>query len=154
MEGRDEIPVAGVTALDHTADVGLEAVAPSLPELFRRCALGTLWLVLESEPQGGEVSVRRVEEEAEDLDGLLRRWLRTLLFLHETEGFVTTDARVSVVPSAPKAGSPPPGFLLRAEVEGRRGPWPPVREIKGVTFHGLEVAEGEGGWRARVIFDV
>jgi SHS2 domain-containing protein len=31
---------------------------------------------------------------------------------------------------------------------------PSVREIKGVTLHGLRVDQVEGGWRARVIFDV
>lgn len=154
MEGRADFPVVGVTGLDHTADVGLEAVAPSLPELFRRCALGTMWLVLESEVRGGEPTTRRVEEEAEDLGGLLRKWLRTLLYLQEQEGFVLTDTKVTLVPAPPLESCPASCFRLRAEVEGRRGEWHPVREIKGVTLHGLEVGEWEGGWRARVIFDV
>jgi SHS2 domain-containing protein len=29
-----------------------------------------------------------------------------------------------------------------------------VREIKGVTYHGLEAAFANGHWHARVIFDV
>jgi len=27
-------------------------------------------------------------------------------------------------------------------------------QVKAVTYHGLEVARDEGGWRARVIFDI
>ena len=43
---------------------------------------------------------------------------------------------------------------LEARVEVGPSAAVPVREIKGVTLHGLEVEREEGGWRARVIFDV
>jgi SHS2 domain-containing protein len=31
---------------------------------------------------------------------------------------------------------------------------PPIREIKGVTLHGLVAERRSGGWIGRVIFDV
>lgn len=162
MTEPEETPVPGVRGLDHTADVGLEVQAQDLPELFRRAALGAMWLVLERRPhpseegssQGREGCRRLVDLVDEDLARLLRSWLRTLLFWDETEGFVTLDSRVMLLPT-PLCGSPDgQAFGLHAEVQGCLDLGPRVREIKGVTLHGLQVECQRGGWLARVIFDV
>jgi len=158
----DDIPVEGVRGLDHTADVGLEVEAPDLPELFRRAALGAVWLVLERAADGDVTNSadstmagsRSVDLVDEDLGNLLRTWLRTVLLWAETEEFVTTRARLTLLP-APLCGSPDGlAFGLTAEVEGSIDRGPRVREIKGVTLHGLKVARVSDGWFARVIFDV
>ena len=39
--------------------------------------------------------------------------------------------------------------MALGQVEGKS-----VREIKGVTYHGLAAARRGGGWYARVVFDV
>lgn len=150
----EDVPVPGVRGLEHTADVGLEVEAPDLPELFRRAALGTIWLVLEREVGEGDGEVRTLEMTEEDLPSLLRSWLRTLLFWQEADGFSVAEATLSFTP-VPK-GSSPHGHAvgLRARVEGRMDPGPWVREIKGVTLHGLEAEKREDGWYGRVIFDV
>jgi SHS2 domain-containing protein len=172
------VPVPGVREVEHTADVGLDISAPDLPELFRRAALGAMWLVLErdvedpaalparpeaqpfqiaSAPGGTEDSVleaRTLELVEADLPALLRAWLRALLFWEETEGFVVVDPVVALMP-APLCSSPTgQAFGLRGQVRGRIDEGPRVREIKGVTLHGLQVQEVEGAWRGRVIFDV
>jgi SHS2 domain-containing protein len=150
----DEMPVPGVRGLEHTADVGLEVEAPDLPELFRRAALGTTWLVLEGEVGEGAGESRILELAEEDLPSLLRSWLRYLLFWQDTEGFAVTDASVAFRP-VPLCSSPDgQAFGLRARVEGRVHPGPWVREIKGVTLHGLEAVRRGEGWYGRVIFDV
>jgi SHS2 domain-containing protein len=153
--GPDDVPVPGVRGLEHTADVGLEVEAPDLPELFRRAALGATWLVLEGEVGGeGAGESRMLQLAEEDLPALLRSWLRSLLFWQETEGFAVTEASVTFGP-VPLCSSPDgQAFGLRARVEGRvhEGPW--VREIKGVTLHGLETVRRGEGWYGRVIFDV
>jgi len=147
--------------LDHTADLGLEVRAPDLPELFRRAARGAMWLVLEREPEVTSTLSRASKEEArplhlveEDLNGLLRSWLRALLFWEETEGFVTVDAKIMLLPT-PLCRSPDgQAFGLQAQIQGCFDSGPRVREIKGVTLHGLVVEmEGEE-WLGRVIFDV
>jgi SHS2 domain-containing protein len=172
------VPVLGVRELEHTADVGLDISAPDLPQLFRRAALGAMWLVLErdvenpvSAPAGPEAQpfqvgpmperagdslweTRTLELVEADLPALLRSWLRALLFWEETEGFVVVDPVVALVP-APLCSSPTgQAFGLRGQVRGRIDGGPRVREIKGVTLHGLEVREVEGAWLGRVIFDV
>jgi SHS2 domain-containing protein len=153
-----EIPVPGVSALDHTADVGLEVVAPTLPELFLRGAKGAMWLVLERDagadgaPAHPEPRILELAEESPE--ALFRAWLRALLLWEEMEEFVAADATLSLFPT-PACGPPDGlGINLKARVEGIVDRGPRVREIKGVTLHGLTVKEVDGGWYGRVIFDV
>jgi SHS2 domain-containing protein len=87
---------------------------------------------------------RRIAVEADDAAGLLVAWLRELLWLHEARRFDYQGARFQILD----------GRQLIARVGGAPDARPPVREIKGVTYHGLRVEPDDGGWRARVIFDV
>ena len=75
---------------------------------------------------------------------LLRSFLRELLLWFELDGFApsTVDVRL-VSPSG-----------VEARVRGGVPPEPPVREIKGVTLHGLAAEPRDGSWWGRVIFDV
>jgi SHS2 domain-containing protein len=162
MTEADETPVPGVQGLDHTADVGLEIRGPDLPELFRRAALGAMWLVLDRRPEPWEATAlstevdgkRMVDLVEEELPELLRSWLRTLLFWEETQGFVTLDARVMLLPTPLCSSADGQAFGLHAEVDGLVDHGPRVREIKGVTFHELCVERRSGEWLAMVIFDV
>lgn len=189
VDPTSEIPVPGVRALEHTADVGLEVEGGNLQELFLRGSLGAMWLVLErgpgeldwpvgphrrdvgtapfSEPMadgalkasdsvraGSGEEVRTLGLSEEDLPALFRSWLRALLFWEETEGFVTVDASLAFLP-VPVCSTPDgQAFGLEARVRGIRDHGPRVREIKGVTFHGLVVERQGEGWCGRVIFDV
>jgi SHS2 domain-containing protein len=140
--------VEGVEALDHTADVGIRVVADTLPELYRRAALGALWMALGVPPDPGE-EVRTLEVTAGDHPDLMRRWLREVLFLQEVEGFAAGG--VDTLDLTPE----PSGIGLVATLRGGPAPLHPVREIKGVTWHGLQVEERRAGeWFAQVIFDV
>ncbi len=138
-----EIPVAGVTALEHTADVGIEVRAPTPEELFLRAAQGMAYLILEHD-RPAPLETRRLTVTATDRAALLRGWLRELLFWHETEGFTLWDATFHRLDAKG----------LRASIRGGPDPGQPVREIKGVTLHGLTAERREGQWYARVIFDV
>lgn len=168
MSTPPEVPVPGVSGLEHTADVGLEVDAPTLPELFRRGALGTMWLVLERETAGGDtpdvaattkaveagLDTRMLELTEEDLSSLFRAWLRALLFWEATEGFVAREVAVSFAP-VPLCSAPGgQAFRLTARVGGAVDAGPRVREIKGVTLHALVVERVGERWRGRVIFDV
>jgi SHS2 domain-containing protein len=190
-----ETGLPGVTALDHTADVGIELEAPTLEELFLRAAAGMMWLLRGedgpaevrgahgdgAEPPGGDgsadpsaehavvereageagregaervlsqegasvapVETRALSATADDLPALLREWLRELLFWYEVEGLAFEGARFEELYETG----------LRAEVTVVADPEEPIREIKGVTLHGL-LAEPRGDrWVGRVIFDV
>ena len=152
-----DTPFPGVKGLEHTADLGLELEAPSLPELFLRAARGAMWMVLERWPPASEEpdsATRKLELAEETAEALFRAWLRSLLLWEELDGFVTTGARISLFPS-PACGAPDGlGLALTAQVEGAMDEGPRVREIKGVTLHGLRVERVGDDWHGQVIFDV
>jgi len=157
MTGARDVPVEGVAALDHTADVGLDVEAPDLPELFRRGALGAMWLVLERQTAAGPgrlPETRTLEMKEEDLASLFRSWLRALLYWAETEEFVTREVTLSLAPVPSCTSEDGLAFGLSARVEGIVDSGSRVREIKGVTLHGLRVEQTGRGWQGRVIFDV
>lgn len=158
----DASALDGITFLDHTADVGIDLEAPSLELLFHRAAVGMLALLHGVDDAGGEpgpaseddaaegaaleargLEVLSLELEADDGTRLLADWLRELLFLHETRH--ADYARATFDRLAETA--------LEARVETEPAP-PAVREIKGVTYHELALERADGGWTARVIFDV
>ena len=81
---------------------------------------------------------------ADDLPDLLRAWLREVLYWHQSDGVSFTGARFHTLSEG----------RLEATVTVATDEKEPVREIKGVTLHGL-VAEARGeGWVSQVIFDV
>jgi SHS2 domain-containing protein len=131
--------------LEHTADVGLRARAPTLAELFEALGEGLATLQGAWFPNGG--TERNVEVEAPDQSALLVSWLDELLYVHETEDAVFTGLAVDRVDDT----------TLSARVRlSPRGD----RELEGVgvkaaTYHRVKVArESGGGWNAQVYLDV
>jgi SHS2 domain-containing protein len=154
----DEI-APGVVEIEHTADLGMEVRASSLERLFGRAATGMMALVRDTDRgdrpasadspapapvQSAEERVIELERGNADVAGLLVRWLRELLYLQEVEGFVYGEAEFERLDASG----------LRARVRADPNPAPAIRELKGVTYHGLEVERRDDAWRARVIFDI
>lgn len=161
----------GVQPLDHTADVGMDVVAPTMATLFDRAALGMMAFLAgddltvtnhtgETTPprtdgssaaataaEAGEPlpALRRpIDVEAADPALLLVDWLREILLHCEAAGRRYRGAELDTIEDT----------HLRGEVSFV--PWTdgPVREIKGVTYHDLHVDHLAGSWTARVVFDV
>ena len=81
---------------DHTADLGLRVVGGSLNELFAESAVGLTSLIV---ADGGSVVVtqeRSLQIDSPDLEYLYFDWLSELLFLFESEGWLTASAEVEV----------------------------------------------------------
>ncbi len=139
-----------IEILDHTADLGFEVGASTLEELFDEARRALLMLVFERPPHKGEDG-RQVRLFAPDYETLLVRWLNELTYLIQDTGFVPTGAEIELQKTeepdlsleASLGGAP-----LDLEEYGWQG------EIKSATFHGLNVANDEEGWHARVILDV
>jgi SHS2 domain-containing protein len=131
--------------LEHTADVGLRALAQTAEELFE--ALGEGLATLQGAWFPGEGTERRVIVEAPDREALLAAWLDELLYLQESEDAVFASIAVDLVGDT----------RLEARVMlAPRGD----RSLEGVgvkaaTYHRLEVGrEPDGAWVARVYLDV
>ena len=58
------------------------------------------------------------------------------------------------VPEGGDSEAPETELRLEATVGGGPAEGQPIREIKGVTLHGLAAEPREDGWYGRVIFDV
>jgi SHS2 domain-containing protein len=133
---------------DHTADIGVEASADSLAELFEALAEGVAGVTCET---GGVQprELRRVELEQpeEDLEALAVDFLWQLLLLFEQHRFLVRSARVLHIDAR----------RLEAELAGE--PYQPQRhelrhEVKAVTWHGLLIARSDAGWQGRGILDL
>jgi SHS2 domain-containing protein len=141
---------AVIEMLDHTADVGFEISAPTLDALFEEAHRALLMVVFERPPEDG-AEERTVALAAPDRETLLVRWLNELIYLTQDAGLVPASAQVEV-------GEGGSGHSLEARLFGaplllEEYGW--HGEVKGATFHGLDVVPNEnGGWRARVILDV
>ena len=138
--------------LEHTADLGIEVRAASLAELFVDAAAGLFDAItqLETVESHEEVAIE-IEEPALDL--LLVAWLEELLYRFDTAGelFARGEAQLA------GEGGDGHAWSIRARMRGER--FAPERhplkvQVKAITYHGLEVARDEQGWRALVIFDI
>jgi SHS2 domain-containing protein len=139
-----------IEMLDHTADVGFELRASTLEELFDEARRALLMVVFERPPEEGEEK-GEIQLSAPDLETLLVRWVNELIYLVQDAGFVPVGAEMRIQRTeganlsleASLAGAP-----LLLEEYGWQG------EIKSATFHGLDIANEDEGWHARVILDV
>lgn len=132
--------------IEHTADVGIEVEAGSLPELFEGAAHAMFSLVVDEEQVNRGVE-RAVRLEAADPEELMFRWLNELVFLVSGEGLVLREFEVRTVTDR----------AIDAVVSGE--PIDTSRhdlglEVKAATYHELEVSRRGEGWFARAIFDV
>jgi SHS2 domain-containing protein len=127
--------------IDHTGDIGVEARAPTLEELFAECARAMFSVLAETgtpAPTGRESFQVAGADPAEEL----RDFLSELLYRFSAE-------RRMYVAFVPEKGS------LSAAWESYDQARHPLRtELKAVTYHQLEVVQDGDGWRGRVIFDV
>lgn len=129
--------------LEHTADVGLRAWGPTLEELFAAATEAVASIAGAWEPgPGEEVSV---EVEAADREGLLVDWLSETLYLFDSRGGALGGVRVASVSRGSCRGS----VTLRELGDPDNGV-----QVKAITYHQLEVAEGAHGWTAAVYLDI
>jgi SHS2 domain-containing protein len=130
---------------EHTADAGIIAHGSTLAETFAHAAEGMYALMVGLDGVR-EAATREIAASGEDLERLLTNWLLELLFVTETEGLVFRRFDVEVE-----------GTSLRAVAYGE--PVDPERHelggvVKGVTRHMMEVVPEDGGYRARILFDL
>ena len=150
------MPATRTRPLEHTGDIGFELSAPDLETLFDAARRVLLAELMASPPEGnhrGDRDEAVLQLEAPAADRLLVRWLDELLYLVQTRQRVPVGARLRVVPPALDGAA----WQLQAQLttapldpqaHGWRG------EVKGATYHDLQLARGRAGWRARVILDV
>jgi SHS2 domain-containing protein len=134
------------TVLDHTADIGLMIYGKDLASLFEHAGKGFFYLITDLKAVKPRIE-KRVELTGERLDRLMVDWLSELLYLHDVEHLLFREFKVE---SVGEEG-------LKAVAKGepfQDGVHVIKTGVKAVTYHQIRVEKSNGGWRARVIFDL
>ncbi len=132
--------------LPHTADIRVAFEAESLDALLAEGLVVLRGLV------AGESVVeprerRAIAVSATDPADLFLAFLRELLYLYATDGFLPAEYEFASVTETSARGT-----LLGETFDAERHEQQP--EVKAVTRHGLVVDRVGDGWRAEVVFDV
>ncbi len=132
--------------VDHPADVGIRVFGPSRAALFENAAHGLFDTITDIEKIEPALE-RTIELDAADVEDLFVHWLSELNYLFQTEQMLFASFEVKTLSATGLSA------LLRGE---RRDPRRHEidADIKGVTFHDLDIRQTPGGWEAEVIFDV
>ena len=133
--------IEGYRELEHTADWQLAVWAPDFPTLCVQAAYG-MYHLADTRLKNQARLVRELEVQAQDRESLLVAFLTELLYLNEVEGLGFDEI---IIQSA--------GTQLKAQMEGAAIE-SQTKEIKAVTYHGLEIREGPHGLEANIVFDV
>ena len=153
-----DVDLGSVEQFHHTADVGIVARGRDLSHLFSLCARGLIEIIIGREHTSlGETvdtnemerESRRVECLGQDPETLMVEFLTEILYLLETEGLLVVSTIPAVHPSGTRLKAELVSLRYRKETMGH------LTEVKAVTYHMILVEEcTEGGWGARLIFDL
>ncbi|NIM92455.1 MAG: archease [Anaerolineales bacterium] len=132
----------GYQELNHTADIAIRVQGEDLGDILRNAASGMLDL-MEFPPGEPSGEVLQLEIDALDEEDLLVAWLQEILYVLETRGIGLGRMEIHVLDE----------WRLKAQLEAL-GEMKPSKEIKAVTYHGLEIKEIDGKLEATVVFDV
>jgi SHS2 domain-containing protein len=134
---------ARYTFLDHTGELRLHVVAPTLAALFEQAGRALAEQLLERASGAGLDTEVVIELQARDTPALLAAWLNELIFLSETRKRVFTELHVLGIDDT----------RLRARV---RGIYPESLRtaVKAATLHELAVRQVGQAYVADVVLDV
>jgi SHS2 domain-containing protein len=121
----------------------LRAFGADLPDVFETAARGLADICGTWAPGEGEAV--DVELTSTDVEGALVDWLNEVLWLQDSKDAVLTGVGVERVDASGVAG--------RLSVAPRAGELEGTA-VKAVTYHQLEVRQGDDGWVAQVYVDV
>jgi SHS2 domain-containing protein len=136
----------GYELIEHTGDLGVKIRSADLKGLFREAAMALFDVI--SDPDRIKVREKReIVVEGMNNEELLVSWLNELLYLHEVERLLFRDFEVIELGEGKLKGTAA-GETFREDVHLIK------TTLKAVTYHQLEVKKENGGWSARIIFDV
>jgi len=132
--------------LEHTADVGFEAVGATCEEVFANSARALFHLIVDLETIAPR-DATSLSVGGSDTASLLVNWLSELLYLHDAEGWLFSEFAVTLQPDV----------SLAAVVRGEK--FDSARHqskmmVKAITYHQLSLVRTPQGWRAQVYVDI
>ncbi len=139
----------------HPADVIIVAKGRSIEEAFEQAAIGVYEVITDTskvEPR----EERSIEDEGEDLEQLLYRWIEDLLFYTDSEGLVFSRFKVEPIEKgSDEQGNPVLRLRARAWGEKLDPAKHPTRTIvKAMTYAMMEIVKENGCWRVQFVVDI
>lgn len=132
--------------LPHTADLRVTIESGNFDELIADGVLLMRELLAGAAPVGPR-EMRPISVVGPDAGETVHAFLREILYLHGTDGFLPSTF-------FPDAVSP---VGVRGQLAGERADplrHPAQPEVKAVTRHGFVVQRTERGWRSEIVFDL
>lgn len=133
--------------VDHTADIGVQVSADSLPDLFATAVAGLYAVVGDVKARDEVPQKTTIELSSDDHSTLLHDFLSELLFLLEVERQVLAGFEFERLDDH---GLRVTADAARLDVERSDL----LREVKAVTYHELDVSSDAGKWHAFFILDI
>jgi SHS2 domain-containing protein len=137
---------ASFEILEHTADIGIRATAPTLEDLFAAAAMALQTIAIEC-AAARPGTLYPMAASGEDLESLLVNWLNEVVYFIDGRRVVLSRFDVKSVTDTE----------VIAEAWGE--PQDPARHpmqlvVKAATYHQLKIARQEAGWTADVYLDI
>lgn len=131
---------------EHKADIGLHIYGPSFKDLLENAGVA-LFETMADMSKVKIVDAVEVSARGETVEELFMAWLRELLYIFHGERCLLKEFEIKeLVNNSVK------GFVRGERIDNERHVM--HGEVKGATYHRLEVKEVDGKWEARVILDV
>ncbi len=131
---------------EHVSDIGLRIYASSFKELLENAGLALFDQMADLSRVEAVKSIE-VSAQGDTVEELFMAWIRELLYIFHGKGYLLKEFEVKeaskkiVMGTAKGEKIDPDRHLIHGEV-------------KGATYHMLQVKEIGGKWQARVILDV
>ena len=136
--------------LEHVTDAYIEAWGLTLEPAFAQAAKGLYETMLNLEAIDPDVE-DNIQVDGHDKKELLYNWLEQLLLEFDIKQMVYASYNIKITPDTPAL------FKLNAKLKGEkydRQKHGAKTEIKGVTYHLMEILESAKGARVRFILDL
>jgi SHS2 domain-containing protein len=130
---------------EHTADVAVEATAPTLGGVFAAVGDGLAAAMCDAIPAEGERFA--LVERAESREAVLFDYLDRLIYERDVRAVLPVDNEATVEVDGGE-------WVVTASTRGVPLAAVEAREVKAVTYSEMALEETETGWRAYVVFDV
>ena len=135
---------SGHQILEHTADVGLRAWAPSLEECFEQATWALAAIIGIDRPGAGDAV--ELDLHAGDVEALLVDWLSEVVYLHDARDALVAGVDVRAVDPQRVRGDVSLAPRGEIPVDGT--------QVKAITYHRLRVQRAGDGFVAEVYVDV
>ncbi len=140
----------GFRFIEHTADVIIEAWAPSLEGAFEEAAKGVYEVMVDLKDVEPIIE-RNIEVQGFDLENLLLRWLEELIILTDSEGLIFSEFKVEKICGEEE------NYYLTGRCWGEK--MDPSKHnlkthVKAITYSLMRIWQENGLWKVRFTIDI